>query len=73
MKNITLSAEKELIKKAREKALSENTSLNAKFREWLQQYIGSKNSEKRFLNLLDRLVHVKYEGEKMTREERNER
>ncbi|MBN2010165.1 hypothetical protein JW960_12540 [candidate division KSB1 bacterium] len=39
LKNITLSAEEELIKKARDKAQKENTTLNANFRKWLQKYI----------------------------------
>ena len=40
MRNITLSAEAELIDRARHRAESENTTLNSAFREWLQQYAG---------------------------------
>ena len=42
LKNITLSAEEELIIKAREKAISEKTTLNVVFRRWLKQYAGRK-------------------------------
>jgi hypothetical protein len=37
LKNITLSADEELIRKAREKAQKEHTTLNASFRQWLKQ------------------------------------
>lgn len=37
MKNITLSADEHLIEWARQKAASENTTLNAEFRQWLAQ------------------------------------
>ena len=40
MRNITLSAEAELIDRARHRAESENTTLNSAFRGWLQQYAG---------------------------------
>jgi len=36
MKNITLSADESLIKAARERAMEENTTLNAQFRLWLE-------------------------------------
>ncbi len=39
MKNITLSAEEKLIEAARQRALTERTMLNAKFREWLEDYV----------------------------------
>ncbi len=35
LKNITLSAEKELIENARDRAEAKNTTLNAEFRRWL--------------------------------------
>jgi hypothetical protein len=43
LKNVTLSAEGLLIKKAREKAVKENTTLNVLFRTWLNRYL--KNNE----------------------------
>lgn len=39
MINITLSAEERLIKLARELAAKEHTTLDAKFREWLEDYL----------------------------------
>jgi hypothetical protein len=38
LKNITLSAEEELIHRARQKAQNERTTLNANFRCWLKQF-----------------------------------
>ena len=38
MKNVTLSADDDLIEQARLVARSQHTTLNAAFREWLQQY-----------------------------------
>ena len=39
MQNITLSAEGKLIEAARQRALTERTRLNAKSREWLEDYV----------------------------------
>jgi hypothetical protein len=36
LKNITLRAEENLIRRARERAAAENTTLNAEFRRWLE-------------------------------------
>ena len=38
MKNITLSADEDLIERARLVALAQHKSLNAAFREWLAQF-----------------------------------
>ena len=38
MKNITLSADKHLLEAAHKYAAVENTTLNAKFRQWLEDY-----------------------------------
>lgn len=38
MKNITLSADADLIEQARERARREHTTLNAQFRLWLEEY-----------------------------------
>lgn len=45
LKNITLSAEGVLIKKAREKALKENTTLNLIFRDWLKRYLRNNETD----------------------------
>ncbi|MEE9426389.1 MAG: hypothetical protein V3V18_15635 [Methylococcales bacterium] len=39
MKNVTLSADENLIEAARQRAASEQTTLNAKFCEWLEDYV----------------------------------
>ena len=73
MKNITFSADEKLIAKAREKARREKTTLNNRFREWLERY--AKNKEKRaeeYEKLMDRLSNVQV-SRKYTREEMNER
>ena len=38
MKNITLSVDEYLLEAAHKYAASENTTLNAKFRQWLEDY-----------------------------------
>lgn len=72
MKNITFSADENLIKKARLKAAKENSSLNQRFREWLYRYAGETEYEKEFEELMDKLSYAK-PGRKFTREEMNER
>ena len=46
MKNITLSAEGELIQQAREVAVRRKTTLNQLFRDWLAEVVGQKDREK---------------------------
>lgn len=72
LKNITLSADEELIKKAREKAQREFTTLNASFRQWLKQYTNSAFKAKDYELLMQSLKYVKT-GKKFTRDEMNER
>jgi len=72
LKNITLSAEDDLIQKARQKAVKERRTLNALFRNWLNQYVGKERHKLDFDVLMDRLKHVRA-GRKFTREEMNER
>jgi hypothetical protein len=72
MKNITLSADEELIEKARTIARSQRTTLNAAFREWLSQYTASPGDKQSFDALMKRLKHVDSGGH-FTRDEMNER
>jgi len=70
--NITLSAEKELIERARRQAQSHNTTLNSEFRRWLAQYAdGSKTAT----DLNDLMAQFKYvnPGKSFSRDELNER
>jgi len=77
MKNVTLSAEERLIEKARERAQSQNTTLNAEFRRWPEGYaMDDKEAEQRvqrYLNLMHELSDVRTNGRKFTRDEMNDR
>ena len=72
LKNVTLSAEEELIKKAREKAQKERTTLNATFRQWLRLYVNSNLKDNDYDILMKSLSYAK-SGKKFTRAEMNER
>lgn len=72
MKNITLSADEQLIRQAREKAARENRALNTLFREWLQRYVGNDKAAAAHHEVLQRLSYVRV-GQKFSREEMNER
>ena len=72
MKNITLSADADLIEKARLVAKSEHKTLNAVFREWLQSYASRRGDLAAHDALMKRLRHIKSNGP-YTRDELNER
>jgi hypothetical protein len=72
MKNITLSADEDLIEQARLVARSQRRTLNAAFREWLAQFAGLSGSAREAEDLMKRLRHIKA-GRKFTRDEMNER
>jgi hypothetical protein len=72
MKNITLSADPDLIEKARQVARSEHKTLNSAFREWLESYAARAGNVHDFDALMRRLDYVK-PGRKFTRDEMNER
>jgi hypothetical protein len=59
MKNVTLSADADLIKHARAIARAQQKTLNAAFREWLQQYAGQSGSAEEVDSLMERLKHVR--------------
>ena len=71
VKNITLSADPELIEKARRVAQAENTTLNAAFREWLASY-ARKEAVRAHQELMKSLRHIKADPP-YTRDEMNER
>ena len=74
MKNITLSANETLIAAAREMAASEGTTLNARFCEWLEDYVRRKRRAGEAMELIRELrKHVRTGGRKFTRDEMNER
>jgi Family of unknown function (DUF6364) len=72
MKNITLSADEQLIEQARLLAKSRHKTLNAMFREWLEQFTAQSGGTKEFDALMKRLKHVQA-GQRFSREEMNER
>lgn len=71
LKNITFTAEEEIIHKARSRAKSEHSTLNLKFRDWLLSYAGM-DQEKDLDDLFVRLSYAE-PGRKFTRDEMNER
>lgn len=73
MKNVTLSADESLIEQARLVARSENKTLNAAFREWLQQYAARAGRGAAFQALVRRLCHVQPGKRHFSRDEMNER
>jgi hypothetical protein len=72
MKNITLSADEALIQRARLVAQAQHKTLNAAFREWLEQYATQAGGAAAFDALMRRLQHVRSSGP-YTRDEMNER
>jgi ferric-dicitrate binding protein FerR (iron transport regulator) len=72
MRNITLSAEEQLIDQARRIAQSQHKTLNQAFREWLESYARPNNALERYEALKKDLKYVRA-GRKFTREEMNER
>lgn len=72
MKNITLSAEESVIERARLVAKSQHTTLNAAFRDWLEQFTSRSGSGEEYDALMKRLKHVNA-GRRFTRGELNER
>ncbi|ADJ28526.1 hypothetical protein [Nitrosococcus watsonii] len=74
MKNITLSADEHLIEAARQRAAAEHTTLNAKFREWLEDYVQRQRQADEAIAFIRELrKHVRTGGRKFTRDEMNER
>ncbi len=53
MVNLTLSIDAELLQKAREAALREQTSVNALVREFLKQYVNARERRLLALDALD--------------------
>jgi hypothetical protein len=72
MKNVTLSADENLIEQARLVARSQHKTLNAAFREWLEHYAAQAGGGAAVDALMRRLRHVHSAGP-YTRDEMNER
>lgn len=74
MKNITLSADENLIEAARHRAHNEHTTLNEQFRLWLANYARRNQLVDEGMTSIKEL-QAKYStgGRKFTRDEMNER
>jgi predicted transcriptional regulator len=72
MKNITLSADEDLIEKARSLARAQRKTLNQAFREWLAQFTATEGDAQSFDELMKNLHNVEA-GKRFSREELNER
>jgi len=72
MKNITLSADDDLIERARSVARAQRKTLNTAFREWLVQFTASEGDAQSYDALMKNLTYVDA-GRHFTREEMNER
>ena len=77
MRNITLSANEQLIDSARSKAQQHKTTLNAEFRKWLEQYTNSDADKKlriqKYRTLMAELSNISTAGKKFNRDDMNER
>lgn len=74
MKNITFSADEQLIEAARKQARSEHTTLNEKFRNWLKEYAKSPQHVEEATHIVTKIQsYARTGGKKFTREEMNER
>ena len=72
LQNITLSADKELIERARQHAKEHNTTLNSEFRRWLTQYADKADSAAHLAELMDQFKYAK-PGKTFSRAELNDR
>jgi hypothetical protein len=72
VKNVTLSADEDLLEQARQVARSQRRTLNAAFREWLLQFTAQNGNGQEMDALMRRLRHVNAGG-RFSRDEMNER
>lgn len=72
MKNITLSADEDLIEQARLVARARRKTLNTAFREWLLQFTAQAGNAQEVEAVMRRLSHLAA-GRRFTRDEMNER
>ncbi len=72
MKNITLSANEDVLRKAKNKAQQNNSTLNNLFRKWLDDYTRDKNIAHELDRFLSETEYVEA-GRSFTRDEYNER
>ena len=73
MRNITLSADADTIDAARQRAASENMTLNAEFRNWLEGYARRYRVARAISSVRELRAKYATGGDKFTRDELNER
>ena len=73
MKNVTLSADEQLIEAARKRARAENTTLNEQFRRWLADYAQAQERMHRYDEVMATLRGKLKVGRMPSRDEMNER
>jgi hypothetical protein len=74
MRNITLSADGDLIDAARKRAEAERSTLNEQFRRWLAEYAGQDSRADVAMSVISNLqARLRSGGKRFTREEMNER
>ena len=74
LKNVTLRADENLIAEARKRAAAENTTLDAQFQLWLEDYASGEWQAARAMETMRELQgKLRTGGRKFTREEMNER
>ena len=74
MKNITLSADENLIEGARRRAVAEHTTLNEQFRLWMENYVRREQQAADAMRVIRELQGGIFTGgRKFTRDEMNER
>ena len=72
VKNITFSADPDVIDKARLRARQNRTTLNIVFRQWLERYAGETSAVGEYASVMTKLRHVKAGG-KFSRDDLNAR
>lgn len=72
LKNLTLSADEDLIARARAKASRQGTTLNSQFRVWLRAYVEQEQTANEYRDLMNRLDYARAGG-RFTREQMNQR
>ena len=74
MKNITLSADENLIEAARRRAVAEHTTLNERFRVWLENYVRREQQAAEAMRVIRELQgRIFTGGRTFTRDQMNER
>lgn len=73
MKNITFSADENMIEAARARARAEDTTLNEQFRRWLETYTRQEERMERYHEVIAKAKGKVRIGRKLTRDEMNER